>query len=65
MMPETDDVLGAMIDEERSMRLLSALDECRLKGVSTESMRVLVYETGAACLITKLERKEWQRSKAE
>ena len=38
------------LEEERSLALLLALDECQCKGVCTESMRLLMYETGAGSL---------------
>ena len=34
-------------DDEREMRLEEALNECKARGVSTESLRVLGFETGA------------------
>lgn len=34
-------------DDEREMRLEEALAEAKAKGVSTESLRVLCFETGA------------------
>ena len=55
------DLLADRIEEERGLMLLSALDECRAKGVSLQSMKVLVYETGASSLLTDRERKEYGR----
>lgn len=34
-------------DDEREMRLEEALNECKARGVSTESLKVLAFETGA------------------
>ena len=48
------------LEQERALSLLMALDECKARGVSKESLRLLVYETGAGALVGKffLERKE-------
>ena len=57
------DALDYRIEEERALMLLSALDECVEKGVSRESMKVLVYETGASSLLTNRERKEYGKDR--
>jgi hypothetical protein len=42
-----------MLMQERERELFDALDECHLKGVSTEAIRTLIYETGARWVPTK------------
>ena len=55
------------LEQERALSLLMALDECKARGVSKESLRLLVYETGAGALVGKffLEKGPEWKSKAE
>lgn len=39
--------LQQMNDEAREKQLFNALDECEKKGVSRDSMLILMFETGA------------------
>ena len=45
-----DAIQGQQLEDERCMKILLALDECRSRGVSQESLQTLIYETGASRL---------------
>ena len=50
-----DDRQLSELNEERSLAILMALDECKAKGVCRETMRLLVYETGAGNLVGRFQ----------
>ena len=46
------------LEEERIYKILLALDECRTRGVSEESLKTLIFETGASSLIRRKDARE-------